>query len=88
MRIIAFLIEIIGWIKIVASPLIIDSFIGGLIYLKWNNDAGLAAGIIVAGIGLLGGITWATTVWYKHGTMNYLSKLNATPDLDKLKKDH
>lgn len=84
MRIIAFLIEAIGWLKIVASPFIISCIIGGLIYLKWKNTLALSIGILVAACGLVTGIIWATKIWRKHGTMNFLSKLNASPDLDNL----
>lgn len=84
MRIIAFLIEAIGWLKIVASPLIIGSSIGGFIYLKWKSDVALVIGILFALAGCIAGIVWATRVWRKHGTMNFLSRLNGTPDMDAL----
>jgi hypothetical protein len=84
MRIIAFLIEAIGWLKIVASPLIIGSLIGGAIYLLWKNETAMVIGILFALAGAITGIIWATRIWRKYGTMHFLSRLNATPDLDKL----
>lgn len=84
MRLIALLIEVIGWFKIVASPLIVSCAIGGLIYLNWKNTIALIVCSFVILIGLVIGIVWATKIWRKHGTMNFLSKLNATPDLDNL----
>jgi hypothetical protein len=39
--------------------------------------------LCIAGSGLILGIIWATRTWKKHGTMQFLSRLNATPDLDK-----
>ena len=87
MRLIEVFIEGIGWLKIVASPLIIGSIIGGLIFLKWRTDIGLIAGCFCALVGLIIGIFWATSIWRKYGTMNFLSRVNATPELDK-KSDH
>ncbi|MES2779523.1 MAG: hypothetical protein V4651_06445 [Bacteroidota bacterium] len=88
MRIIAFLIEVIGWLKIVASPLVVGSFIGGMIYYIWRNETGLVSGVLIALTGLNTGIIWATNIWRKHGTMNFLSKTNATPDLDNLVREN
>ncbi len=84
MRLIAFLIEVFGWFKIVASPLIVSCIIGGLIYLKWKNTIALIVCSFVILIGLVIGIVWATKIWRKHGTTNFLSKLNASPDSDNL----
>ncbi len=39
-------------------------------------------GILIAGIGLTIGITWATKTWKKTGTMQFLSRIDATPELD------
>lgn len=83
MKIVAFFIEILAWLRIVVSPLFIGGIIGGLVYMKWENETGFAVGILIAAIGLVVGITWATTIWYKHGTLNYMAKLSETPELNK-----
>lgn len=83
MRIIEIFIEVFYWIRIVASPLLIGIGIGILIYSTNPNIIGMTTGIIVSCIGLLLGILWATKVWRKTGTSNFISKINASPELNK-----
>ncbi|MDP1726257.1 MAG: hypothetical protein Q8M15_05700 [Bacteroidota bacterium] len=82
-----FVIEIIGWVRILLSPLLIGLAIGTIIYLSTKNNTGLAMGIIISVAGLLFGIVIATKAWKKQGTMNHLSKLGSTPELDHLEED-
>ena len=81
------IMEIIGWLRIVASPLITGLIVGAFIYLPNPTDTRLIIGISVAVLGLIIGILWATSVWKKNGTINFLSKTMATPELDKLVQD-
>ena len=74
--------EIIGWLQIVASPLFLGTVLGFIIYLKDPWSLGLAIGIVVAAAGLIIGIIMATRVWKKQGTMHFLSRVSASPELD------
>ena len=78
--------EIIGWIRIAFSPTVIGFVCGILIYNYFQNLAGIIAGCFMAFIGLLIGIIWATKKFKTTGTMNFLSRIDASPDLDNLKK--
>jgi hypothetical protein len=40
-------------------------------------------GTSVTLIGLIVGIIWATKVWKKKGTVHFMSRVMATPELDK-----
>jgi len=82
MRIIEIFIEVFYWIRIVASPLIIGVGIGILVYDNNPNSAGMAIGVIISFIGLLFGIIGATKVWRKTGTSNFMSRVNASPELN------
>ena len=79
--------EIFGWIQIVASPLILGLVIGR-VGLFSRDTNGLIIGISIAAIGLILGIIWATRVWKKEGTINFMSKIIRTPELDRKNWDN
>jgi hypothetical protein len=83
-KVFEFITEVIGWIAIVASPLLIGVILGGIVYLNIQTTAGLVLGLIIAAVGLVAGIIWATNRWKKGGTLNFLSRVSATPDIDKM----
>ncbi|MGB4846160.1 MAG: hypothetical protein WBP16_16955 [Ferruginibacter sp.] len=74
--------EIMGWLQIVVSPLLLGVVIGFIIYLKDPWSYGLALGIAAVTLGLVTGIIFATRVWKKQGTMHFLSRVSASPELD------
>jgi flagellar biosynthesis protein FliQ len=76
--------EIFDWLQIVISPLLIGLAIGFVIYLSKPDKLGLIIAISVAAVGLIIGIIWAIRVWKKEGTMNFISKIMATPEFDNL----
>lgn len=82
------ILEVFGWLRIVASPLLIGVTIGFAIYLSRSDTTGLIIAISVATVGLIIGIIWATRVWKKKGTLNYLSKVLKSDDLDYLDEDN
>ena len=79
--------EIVGWLQIVASPLLFGLIIGTCIYLSDPTTLRLVIGIGVALIGLIIGIVFATRVWKKQGTMHFVSRVMASPELDNLEED-
>jgi disulfide bond formation protein DsbB len=66
-----FLLEVFGWIRIVASPLLIGVLIGFGVYSSKPDKIRLIIAIVIASIGLIIGIIWATKVWRKGSTMDY-----------------
>lgn len=80
-------VEILGWFRIVASPLFLGIIAGIVIYGFKPDNSGLLIGAIVVILSLIIGIIWATKVWKKQGTNQFLSRIMATPELDKLKED-
>jgi hypothetical protein len=77
-----FMFEVIGWIQIVFSPLLLAGIIGFIIYVSNPTATRLVVGIIVSFIGLIIGIVFANRVWKKHGTMHFVSRVSASPELD------
>lgn len=86
-RIFEYLMEIVGWLLIVCSPLLIGLTIGIVIYLSDPNETRLIIGIALTSLGLLVGILWATRIWKTTGTMWFLSRIMATPELDGSEED-
>jgi hypothetical protein len=83
-KIFNFLLELFGWLKIVASPLLISLIIGGIIYFPNPTQLNLIIAMAVIILGLLIGILWAHKIWKTKGTISFLSQISATPDLDNL----
>ncbi len=77
-------IEIISWIKIVLSPTIIGAFFGFIVYYNMPNFEGRIIGISLAVIGFAIGIIWACKIWKTTGTTHFISRVNASPDLDNI----
>ena len=83
-RVFEYMMEIIGWLQIVASPLLIGLGIAAFIYFPNPTETRMIIAIIVAVLGLVIGIVWANRIWKTKGTMWFVSQISATPDLDNL----
>lgn len=42
----------------------------------------MVTGIGIVAVSLIMGVIWATRVWKKHGTIHFVSRVMATPELD------
>lgn len=82
-----YVFEIIGWLRIVISPLLLGLMIGAVIYLSNPGMLRLILGISVAALGLIIGIIIATKAWKNKGTMHLVSGVMATPELDNLDEE-
>ncbi len=80
-----FMFEFIGWLLILASPFFAGLIIGAIIYFPNPDETKLIISILVASLGLIIGIIWATRIWRRTGTIRFLSRIMETPDLDKMK---
>jgi hypothetical protein len=74
--------EIIGWFQIVISPFLIACGIGCIVYYNFENRYGLISAISIAIIGLILGILLATRMYKTKGTVWFLSRVMASPELD------
>lgn len=83
-RILEKITELIGWFQIVISPTLIGLGIGCIVYFNFQNLTGLILGIIISIIGLISGIVLATKKFKTTGTIHFLSRVSATPELDKI----
>ncbi len=79
--------EIIGWILITLSPTLLGIVFGLVIYNYLTNPIGMIIGILVAISGLIIGMIWATKKFRTTGTIHFLSRISATPELDYLNSE-
>ncbi len=75
-------LEAIAWLQIVASPLLIGVLIGAGVYFPDPSPTRFVLGVAIVVLGLVIGILWATRIWRTTGTIWYVSRVSATPDLD------
>jgi hypothetical protein len=79
--------EVIGWLQIAAFPLLLGLLAGACIYFSDPTTVRLVIGIGVVITGLITGIVFATRVWNKKGTVYFVSREMASPELDNLEED-
>ena len=83
MKIFEFLTEAVGWLQIVASPLLVGAGIGAIVYFSNPNSTTYIIAISIAILGFVIGVLWATKIWKKTGTISFLSKIHGISELDK-----
>lgn len=81
-KVLEWIMEAIGWLRIVISPLFIGLVVGAIVYGSNPSYITLVIGISIALIGLIIGVMWATKVWKTKGTMMFLSRISGAPELD------
>jgi len=82
------LTEIIGWIQIMLSPTLFCVLIGAFIYFSNPTTTRLVIALVIALFGLIVGILYATHIWKTKGTIWFVSRVSATPELDEeIKKE-
>ena len=83
LRIFEWITEAIGWFRIVLSPFLIGLALGAIVYFPNPSDLSFIIGVAIATLGLIIGIIWATSIYLsKGGTVWFLSRTMASPDLD------
>lgn len=76
--------EAIGWLQIVVSPTLICGGIGAFIYFRNPTLTNLIIAICISFVGIVGGILYANKIWKTKGTVWFMSRVNASPELDNL----
>lgn len=84
MKILAWIVEALSWLKIVASPMLVGLVLGFLFYLFKPDLVGVIFGALIAIVGLIIGIVLATTISKKMGATEFNSRINASPDFDQM----
>jgi len=81
------IIEIVQAVAIALSPILIGFFTGIIDYLNFPNFQGLILACVIQFIAIIIGILWAISIWKKQGTNHFMSRVMASPDLDKTDKE-
>ena len=76
--------EAVGFLEIVASPLSAGLILGGLLYFSAPGMLRLVLAAVIVLISLIVGIVFAARIWRKQGTIHFLSRTMATPELDEV----
>jgi|SRR5687767_13268636 len=74
--------EIVGWLQIFVSPFLVGLIIGSIIYFFNPGTTRLIIAVFITITGLFTGIVWANRIWRKKGTIHFMSRIMATPELD------
>ncbi len=87
MNLIEKFVYLLGWLRIFISPFSAGA-IGGFLYWRNNPDSktSMFIGAGIALVGMIIGIVWAEFVRRKSNTIDFISKVDASPDLDDLDK--
>ncbi|MBI1783483.1 MAG: hypothetical protein HYR66_19275 [Sphingobacteriales bacterium] len=69
------ILEIIGWCQIAFGTTLLFALIAAALYFAYtsNTTAIIAIALIIAGF--IVGVIWATRIWIKHGTIEWLSRI-------------
>ena len=86
MKIGEWITSFLAWLQIVASPFIIGAIVGLFVYIKYPSSTGLVIGVFISAAGLIIGILIASRIGKKHGTVDFISSVTASPELDNLDK--
>ncbi len=84
MNFMEWLTEVIGWLQIVIAPLLLAAIIGCIVYFSHPTTFRLIIGISVTIVGLIVGILYANKIWKKKGTVHFIARASASPELDDL----
>lgn len=80
--------EIIGWLQIFLSPVIISLIVSIVIYAAFDSVLSQILSILIFIIGITIGIKLANRIYKsKEGTMHFVSRVSASPELDEKEKD-
>lgn len=81
-KVLEFITKTIAWIQIAASPSLLGVGLGAAIYFCHPGRLTLIAGSVFCIIGVVTGTIWATKVHRRKGTVEFMARVIATPELD------
>jgi len=83
LKIVDTILECIGCLQIAISPIIISILLAAAVYYYKQDRIGLILSIIILLAGIITGVIWATRIYRKRGTVNFMAKVSSNPELDK-----
>lgn len=86
MKILENSIEAYYYLRVVLSPLIFGAIIAFIVYNTVEAPFNEILAIVIILSALYAGIKWANWARKKHGSSNFIAKVDASPDLDEIRK--
>ena len=83
MKTVDFITEMIAWLQIAVSPIIISIILAVVVYYFKQDRIGQILSILILLAGIITGVIWATRIYRKRGTVNFMAKVSGSPELDK-----
>ena len=80
-------VEFLAWMQIVISPLIVAVIGGGIFYLYFQGLTRIIGWILIGLVGLILGIVFANRVTRKTSATEFISRIDASPELDNNNKN-
>jgi hypothetical protein len=75
MKPIKLFLEILGWLQIVFGPTLTIGIVAFIIYVYLPGKFWEIMAILILLTGFVFGVIWATRIWKKHGTIEWLSSI-------------
>ncbi len=79
--------EVVGWLQIALSPSLLGLFIATVVYFSNPSTTTLIVSLVIFISGIILGVYFATKIWKTKGTVWFMSRIMATPELDGKKCD-
>lgn len=74
--------EVVGWLQIALSPSLLAAFIAVVIYFSNPSTTTFIVSLVIFISGIILGVYFATKIWKTKGTVWFMSRIMATPELD------
>ncbi|MFC6225065.1 hypothetical protein ACFP2F_17585 [Hymenobacter artigasi] len=81
MKLIEQLLSSLAWLQLFIAPALIGSFLGLLLWLNFRSGWGVVGGGILALLGIGVGIAFAEKARRGKGTIEFMSRTSAHPEL-------
>ncbi|GGG44411.1 hypothetical protein [Epilithonimonas arachidiradicis] len=76
--------ELVGWVQIFLSPFLISLVLAAIVHFSFDSIFATIISLLLVIIGILVGIKFANKIYKsKQGTIHFVSRTSASPELDK-----
>jgi hypothetical protein len=87
MKIFEKIVAALFWLQIAVAPIVLCLFLALAVHYYYPTSLGLAASIAIVVLGIIGGIFLANWAAKKYGTIAFISRVSASPELDHLEEE-
>jgi hypothetical protein len=78
-----YFVEFLAYIRIFLSPMLFFGIVAGLVYWYFDSSSGVILAIAALIVGVVCGLLLSNYARKRGGAVKFISRLNATPELDK-----